>query len=205
MGDLSSLRKEDPRYGTGTPFNCIGKFPHDHGGSLQRHLNPGKRTDHIETTLDKLHTAHNKMYLTSEHYKMLSKLTDVEDRYCHHNINNTPELISQSYLQNYLTSLLKALLPAMPNSDWLIDRAHLLPKYRNITDDTFTNVVVHLHEGQRSLNVSRTENVLDAGTLCKPFTVCGLIIRHHVENQEFAKVNTHRRKNAINCQWGYCT
>uniref|UniRef100_A0A8C5Q945 Uncharacterized protein n=1 Tax=Leptobrachium leishanense TaxID=445787 RepID=A0A8C5Q945_9ANUR len=112
----------------------------------------GERTDSLESKADDLCLAHNDLVdrhiaLQAAHDTMASKLADMEDRSRRNNvrIRGIPEAVAPADLQPYIMELFQILVPAYLPQDFLMDRAHRLPRAKNLPPSASRDVLVRVH------------------------------------------------------------
>uniref|UniRef100_A0A8C5PN13 Uncharacterized protein n=1 Tax=Leptobrachium leishanense TaxID=445787 RepID=A0A8C5PN13_9ANUR len=112
----------------------------------------GERTDSLEAKTDDLCLAHNDLVdrhiaLQSAHDAMATKLADLEDRSRRNNvrIRGIPEAVNPADLQPYILELFQILVPTYSSQDFLIDRAHRLPRAKNLPPLASRDVLVRVH------------------------------------------------------------
>uniref|UniRef100_A0A8C5QC41 Uncharacterized protein n=1 Tax=Leptobrachium leishanense TaxID=445787 RepID=A0A8C5QC41_9ANUR len=112
----------------------------------------GERTVLLEHKSDNLCLAHNELVdaykdLKRSHDALLLKVTDLEDRSRRNNIRirGVPESIKAESLAGYLIDLFHLLLPEADTAALLLDRAHRLPKPRNLDAAIPRDVLTRIH------------------------------------------------------------
>lgn len=112
----------------------------------------GDRVDHVENKMAEFSTAHNELVdahnnLEDELHLMAIKLADIEDRNRRNNIKirGIPESVSGPELIPYIQQLMASLLKPASKRDLILDRAHRLPKPKNVPASAPRDVIMRVH------------------------------------------------------------
>lgn len=114
--------------------------------------NLGERVDHVETKLAEFSEAHNGLVdthnsLEDDFQALSAKVADIEDRNRRNyiKIRGIPESVPNSELPRYIQQAMATLLQSTSDRDLIIDRAHRLPKPKNVPASAPRDVIVRIH------------------------------------------------------------
>lgn len=134
----------------------------------------GGRVDHVETKMAEFSEAHNGLVdahskLEDDFQTLSAKVADIEDRNRRNNIKirGIPEAISNSELIPYIQQMMTTLLKPTSKRDLIIDRAHRLPKPKNIPAIVPRDVIMKVyffHIKEALMRISR-----DTAQLPEPY------------------------------------
>lgn len=112
----------------------------------------GGRVDHLENKMGEFSGAHNGLVdahnqLEEEVASLSAKLADLEDRNRRNNVKlrGVPESVPPSELVPFIQQLIKTVLPQTSKPDLVLDRAHRLPKPKNLPASVPRDVIVRIH------------------------------------------------------------
>ncbi|XP_066430812.1 vomeronasal type-2 receptor 26-like [Eleutherodactylus coqui] len=125
--------------------------------SLTHHVNSSvlevnNRLNNTENKMEELVKSHNE--LIDAHYelegmvtKLQNKLMDVEDRNRRNNIkiHGVPEKVSNAEISDYVTSLIRKVLPNLSEQELKIDRAHRISLPRFLKENSPRDIIVRIH------------------------------------------------------------
>ena len=112
----------------------------------------GDRISHVEDRMGDFTIAHNELVdahndTEGEIQAMRDKLADLEDRSRRNNIKlrGVEESVSPSELRHYVQEFIAAILPEVPSSEVIVDRAHRLPKPKFLPEKVPRDVIARVH------------------------------------------------------------
>uniref|UniRef100_A0A8C5PHC0 Uncharacterized protein n=1 Tax=Leptobrachium leishanense TaxID=445787 RepID=A0A8C5PHC0_9ANUR len=115
-------------------------------------LDLGERTDALETKADDLCLAHNDLVdrhlaLQAAHDSLALKMADIEDHSRRNNIRirGIAEAVTLADLHPFLLELFQTLLPEATPQYLLLDRAHRLPRAKNLPTSVARDVIIRVH------------------------------------------------------------
>uniref|UniRef100_A0A8C5LZX7 Uncharacterized protein n=1 Tax=Leptobrachium leishanense TaxID=445787 RepID=A0A8C5LZX7_9ANUR len=168
----------------------------------------GERTDLLEHKSDNLCLAHSELVdaykeLKTLHDALLLKVTDLEDRSRRNiRIRGVPESVKSEGLSGYLLDLFKVLLPDMDKAALQLDRAHRVPKPRNLDAAIPRDVLTRIHFYHIKDSLMRK-----APTLTEIYTgisfFLDLLTYSMQQRREFLPVTKVLRDHHILYRWGF--
>lgn len=174
----------------------------------------GNRVDHIEHKMGEFSNAHNELVdshnqLEDEVATLTAKLADLEDRNRRNNIKlrGVPESVSQSELVPYIQQLIKVTLPHTSKQDLILDRAHRLPKPKNLPTSLPRDVIVRIHFFQ--IKEQLMQAARRSPHLLEPFhkvTLYADLSQHTIQaRRKLSSITSIQRQHKVLYKWGFPT
>uniref|UniRef100_A0A8C5LVP6 Uncharacterized protein n=1 Tax=Leptobrachium leishanense TaxID=445787 RepID=A0A8C5LVP6_9ANUR len=177
-------------------------------------LDLGERTDALETKADDLCLAHNDLVdrhlaLQAAHDSLALKVADVEDRSRRNNfrIRGIAEAVTLADLHPYLLELFQVLLPEAAPQDLLLDRAHRLPRAKNLPTSVARDVIIRVHFfhiKEALMSASRKSMPLSAPYADISF-FADLSASTMSKRREFSSLTKLLRNHKLAYRWGFPT
>lgn len=174
----------------------------------------GERVDHVETKLAEFSTAHNELVdahnnMEDEIRLLTTKLADIEDRNRRNNIKirGIPESVSGPELIPYIQQVMTSLLKSSSKQDLILDRAHRLPKPKNVPASAPRDVIMRVHffhVKEALMRISR-----DSALLPEPYQQ----LKFYADLSQFTiqarrkltPVTSALRQHQVQYRWGFPT